>query len=300
MTDPMFFTRGSGPLVSCLIPSRGNPVALRKAVESLISLAADPNQVEIILKVDNDDEETFKTALYLSENSPSYIKVISSPRGHGYFEIHNWLNQMAAEARGDWLFILNDDSVMETKDWDELLCHASVENCWHNCPQDIMLLWVNIPNRPGAIDFFLLRRKVYELTGHVCQSPYGDAWVKQVMQIIECTATAGILKMQHERTEREGRFTNSYHLGTKTLASVGACMTKTADAYRLLAHIEAHESAPCWTTGPVAPGWQRWRQSPDHDPRHVFVLENGTVMVSATGNIKSHVHEMGGMWQARK
>lgn len=300
--DVCFFDRGTGPLVSCLIPSRGNPKALRRAVESLIGNARNPSQVEVILKIDDGDGDTRREVDNLRFTYPTVdIDVVCTPRGRGYFDIHNWLNMMAARSHGDWLFILNDDSVMETQYWDELLCYCTVETCWHNCPQDVFLLWVNIPNRPGAIDFFLLRRKVFEMTGQVCGSPYGDAWVKQIMELLGCTATAGILTMQHERDpNREGRYTNSYHDGTKTLASVGACLRKIADASRLLARIEQSESAPCWMPRPVAPGWQRWRASPDHDPTHVFVTPDGKVRVrfSDEGE-ESHVDQMGGYWQAR-
>ena len=49
-------------LVSVLLPTRGRPELMLKSVGSLLTTASNPDQIQILLKIDNDDKETYQEA----------------------------------------------------------------------------------------------------------------------------------------------------------------------------------------------------------------------------------------------
>ncbi|MCG5625754.1 hypothetical protein LLG31_25710, partial [Klebsiella pneumoniae] len=75
--------------------------------------------LEFIIKVDADDECTI--ALVDELKKQFCIYAIISPRGRGYHDVASWVNQMASVAKGDWIFVFNDDSLMRTENWDLLV-----------------------------------------------------------------------------------------------------------------------------------------------------------------------------------
>jgi hypothetical protein len=112
-----FMPRGAGPLVSVLIPSRGRLSGLLQAIDSLWSLAEDKSLVEFLIKIDDDDHETIDGVMALRERTAGVLALSAmvSPRGNGYRDLHHWVNSLAAQACGDWLFVFNDDSKMATQ-----------------------------------------------------------------------------------------------------------------------------------------------------------------------------------------
>src|SRR5262245_57155345 len=83
------FPRSDNPFVSILIPTRGRSQALCEAIDSVYSLAKDKSLVEFVLKVDDDDRETIKTANRLT--GMLGVSTIMSPRGKGYRDMHLWI-----------------------------------------------------------------------------------------------------------------------------------------------------------------------------------------------------------------
>lgn len=104
------------PEISVCFASRSRPESLRAAVESLLSTAAEPGLVEILVAVDPDDLET-QRARY-----PAQVRVIVSPERYGYQQLHRYLNVLAAKiARGRWVQWWNDDMIMTTVGWDKVI-----------------------------------------------------------------------------------------------------------------------------------------------------------------------------------
>lgn len=100
------------PFVSILLPTRHRPGALRRSVASLVDRAA--GSVEILLAVDDDDGLTLDD---LGQSPIPGSHLFVGPR-LGYANLHMYVNFLAARANGDWLFLWNDDAVMETLHWD--------------------------------------------------------------------------------------------------------------------------------------------------------------------------------------
>ena len=189
VAPPLFFPRGPGPLVSVLLPTRKRPDWLKESVASLIDKAVEPSRVEFIIKVDDDDPESFDVATQLMQRhrdqNGGSIQTISTPRGGAYLDMHLWATEMAKLATGDWLYLWNDDARMTVNQWDHILLFASIHQTatWHGCP-DICALLTHSIELPWATEFMFLRRKVFELLGHYSLSPHNDTYVYRMLSFI--------------------------------------------------------------------------------------------------------------------
>ena len=107
--------------ISVLLPTRGRTEVLKTSIMTLLDTVKDPKQIEIILGMDEDDQEVIeyvKSELgpILQEKGVETKANIFKPLG--YENLHQYVNTLAGNASGDWLFFWNDDCLMETKDWD--------------------------------------------------------------------------------------------------------------------------------------------------------------------------------------
>lgn len=99
------------PSISVLIPARGRPLELARGIRSLRDAAERDPTVEILVAID-DDDEAFHRAPFLD---PS-IRILTGPRPA---TLGAKLNALAAAARGDILWFLADDYVIDTPGWPE-------------------------------------------------------------------------------------------------------------------------------------------------------------------------------------
>lgn len=102
---------GNG-LVSIIIPFRDKPELLQVAVESIIRLTTYP-LYEIIL-VDNDSQEKATLDLLKHLEKDPRIRVSACRREFNFSAL---INHGAAEARGEYLLFLNNDTQVITPDW---------------------------------------------------------------------------------------------------------------------------------------------------------------------------------------
>lgn len=232
------FKRGSGPLVSVLIPTRGRRQWLFEAVDSVHSLAKDPSLIEYIFKVDCDDTEAIEAACKLSTVLP--CKTLLSVRGNGYHDMHHWVNDMSRLALGDWIFLFNDDARMKTPDWDQILLNVEIRSTiWHG-NDDVCLLIAPTIDRPGCTEFFFLRRKVVDVLGHLSLSPHNDHWIYTVTAAAQSAFHVPI-DIEHlsgvatDLTRQESKL--AYETTLPTFLSREAIVNKSTDIVKLIEHI---------------------------------------------------------------
>jgi len=115
-------------LISFLMPTRKRTKHLCTLLDSLIVTAKDINQVEVLLRMDNDDEES-KLFWKVTENkqfNKKYkgvlsIKIIVGDRGDGYVNFCMFDNELARISSGKWVCYLNDDAVCTTENYDTII-----------------------------------------------------------------------------------------------------------------------------------------------------------------------------------
>jgi hypothetical protein len=162
-------------LVSVLLPTRQRPELMLKAVKSLIEKADDPSRIEVLLKIDTDDQRTYTSRCSeLEQLTPNY-KILISPRQRGYADLHTHVNDLCAVAEGEYLFLWNDDATMQTEHWDEYVAQHSRGD--FGDPVCV----IQIDNSDAwKYGFPLVHRKVYEILGHFSLNAQNDTWMHTV------------------------------------------------------------------------------------------------------------------------
>lgn len=105
-------------ICSVLIPTRKRVDRLIECINS-IRETSNIYEVEILLRIDDDDTETI--SVFHSLRDPNCICIIR-PRGKlGYFSNADYYNELADISKGDWIWIMNDDITVLGAGWDEQL-----------------------------------------------------------------------------------------------------------------------------------------------------------------------------------
>jgi hypothetical protein len=165
--------------LAILLPTRGRSDALGKSVRSLIDLADDYTQIQIMFAFDRDDaagREYFDQELkpYLDNIKASYTAMLFDPLG--YIRLHVYNNKLAQYTDSDWLVIWNDDAIMQTRGWDtEILKYNG----------DFKLLAFHTHNDHPYSIFPIVPRKWYELLGYISPHPTQDGWLSQQAYMLD-------------------------------------------------------------------------------------------------------------------
>jgi hypothetical protein len=147
-------------VITVLVPSRERPEPLARSIASLGA-----HELEVLVRIDDDDPRLDD---YL--RLPG-IDVIVGPR-HGYRALHHYYNELAARATGEWLLLWNDDCIMQTKEWHEVV---------RGYDGRMVVLNPNTNHDNWEIDmnvFPIFPRKLVELIGHVSLSRHNDTWIE--------------------------------------------------------------------------------------------------------------------------
>jgi hypothetical protein len=165
--------------IAILLATRGRTAALIRSIESLIALADNISQVQIMFAFDRDDDigrKFFAEELQplLIKHSVAYTAMLFDPLGYIRLNVYN--NKMAARTDAEWLVIWNDDAIMETQGWDtEILKYNG----------DFKLLAFHTHNDHPYSIFPIIPRKWYELLGYISPHPSQDAWLSQQAYLLD-------------------------------------------------------------------------------------------------------------------
>lgn len=146
--------------ISFLIPTRNRPDNLRKFFASVRDNTADPDRLEIVLAIDEDDEQSAAAI----DPDLNIVTVTTRPGGTmGYYN-----RACYQAATGQYVMGMNDDIVIRTKDWDRIL-RQHIEQV----PDDIFLFHVNDRVFGQTLCCFpFLSRTSIELVGEYCPEAY--------------------------------------------------------------------------------------------------------------------------------
>lgn len=142
-------------MISVICPSRERADLLEKSLGSL------GKGHELLVRVDNDDPQ-----LEQYRRIPG-IKLTVGER-LGYERLNEYINELSTLSTGDWLFLWNDDAVMETPDWETFITQDPTKPAVLN------------PHIPLHNYFPLISRPFYEALGHYSVSPNSDSYVAEI------------------------------------------------------------------------------------------------------------------------
>lgn len=117
-TFRVLYKHATQPLVSIIIPNKDRLDLLRPCVESLFEKTAYGNFEVFIVDNNSQAEDTFEYYAHLKAQFPGRVEVLSYPHAFNY----SAMNNLAAEqARGEYLLLLNNDTVVIQSEWLERL-----------------------------------------------------------------------------------------------------------------------------------------------------------------------------------
>lgn len=184
--------------ISVLLPTRGRREVLKSSLESLISKANDPEHVELLLGIDDDDEGVKEyiekeIAPMLREHRVECRANIFKPLG--YENLHVYVNTLAGSATGEWLFFWNDDGVMVTEGWDDVI-RGYTGQFKLLAPHD------NHDGHPYAI-FPIVPRDWFTLIDHLSQNAQNDAWLSHIAYMLDIFERIDV-EFIHDRADITG------------------------------------------------------------------------------------------------
>ena len=182
--------------ISILLPTRGRTVALESSIKSLLSTASRPQNTEILLAWDIDDEKSYE---YFTKN---IVGIIDQYQSHytcfgferlGYIRLNEYVNYLAGQSQGDWLFFWGDDAVMESMAWDQKITAV----------RDFRVLRIPTHNQHPYAIFPIVPRAWYELFGYISDHQLTDTWVSQIAYTVDIMQDIDV-KVTHDRYDITG------------------------------------------------------------------------------------------------
>lgn len=143
-------------MISVLIPSRHRPAGLAAATASLAeSASGGPRAVEYLIAADPDDPDTARIAHF------------TAPERWGYNQLHLYWNELARLASGEWLMLWNDDTLMRTRGWDQIIeSHRPA------------ILWPRLNHLPDGLQFPAWPRSWAGTLGYVSPCMHPDTYLQ--------------------------------------------------------------------------------------------------------------------------
>ncbi len=117
-------------LITVLMPTRGPLQGLIQALNSIVKSCSDRSRVQILLKMDEDDQERTAIAKHLDREFNT--QTIIGPRRTGYMSMGSFIDDLTPHATGQWCWLFDDDAWLTwdvTKpNWDDQLAKLEPSN----------------------------------------------------------------------------------------------------------------------------------------------------------------------------
>ena len=174
------------PLISVIFPSRKRIKFLNEALYSLYSSAdLDNPNFEVIVKVDFDDPETLD---YIKNWSNEYenLYFIVSSRKKGFLNLTDFYEDCIDLAKGQYMFIFNDDLLIETQNWNSIL---------NSHLNDFKIYFPYVNGYREA--FFIIPKELYTTLGHISPHNQSDTYLNWLGQVLNISEYIDDIKLQH-------------------------------------------------------------------------------------------------------
>jgi glycosyltransferase involved in cell wall biosynthesis len=151
ISAPRMYDNGWSPdyKISVVIPTRQRSKLLIDCLNSLLDKSyKDDRLFEVILLIDNDDTETLQTAIELQskfsfinkfDNTECNSLLIMIVNRSEYMQ-RDYNNAGSVAAKGELVLVLNDDTIMNTENWDYIIYQFYQDN---KTKDDIMMIAIS-------------------------------------------------------------------------------------------------------------------------------------------------------------
>ena len=175
-------------LVSFLLPTRNMPNETLQSLETLINNASTKNKWEVLIAIDSDDEPSLniipKIDNLFSRHDFCEYNIIITER-QGYFGLNYYYNKLAEMAQGELLFLWNDDVMMKSTHWDNLLKNDALKwpdkICFFPIETNILdAVWHKDLVKTFGIyssGFPIVRKEWLNIVGHLTKDFRNDSYI---------------------------------------------------------------------------------------------------------------------------
>ena len=168
------------------------------STKSLIEQCHSYENIEILLAVDNDDNETTdKISEFIKDKS--YIKMYYYERKR-YRGLHHYINDLAQKAGDGSLLLWNDDAIMTSKNWDLEILKLH-ENFIVISPkvENMEDYWKNT-----GVLFPIIPKKWIDITEIWSPTPGLDSWIDVLSKKLNILHNVDTISILHDRYELTG------------------------------------------------------------------------------------------------
>lgn len=173
-------------MISVLCPTRLRPDRLADSLESLQKTGIRGNY-EVLLAVDPDDLTDYELF--------DVDQVIRFGERPGYGRLHEYYNELARSARGEWLMLWNDDCVMTTDRWDQII----------EAESPALVLAPHSHHDP-LITLPIIPRAWTIACGHYAELLHVDSWWQDLGHLLGAVEWIDIV-IDHQRFDKPGHET---------------------------------------------------------------------------------------------
>lgn len=154
-------------MISLLLPTRNRFEDCNRTIKSFFENAKNSQNLQLILRCDNDDLEFLKNIHKLDHIEK--LTIIVGDKYDGYKSLHKFYNEMINFASGDYIMPINDDLICETKGFDEIIMSKNKED---------IKIYVGVSNGNYQGWYFpIIQKKIIQEIGHLSKSPFYDGYL---------------------------------------------------------------------------------------------------------------------------
>jgi hypothetical protein len=180
------------------MPTRNRFDLAVNSIESLFKNCKDIDSFEVLLAVDNDDLETTNRLSTYFYDRPN-VKMFFFERQY-YRGLHNYINKLVNEASGTSLMLWNDDSTIDSKNWEyEIIKHHDKFCVLSPKVQNMENYW-----RHQGVLFPILPKKWIEITKIWSPTPGLDSWIDVLSKRLGILVNLESVVISHNRFELSG------------------------------------------------------------------------------------------------
>jgi len=267
--------------IAVLLPTRGRSEALERSVKSLFELANDPDQIQLMLGFDTDDEEgitAFQELVqpWLDAEGINYTAMTFEPMG--YIRLNEYVNTLAKNSDADWLVFWNDDAYMETQGWDTVISSHTGE---------FKLLAFHTHNDHPYSIFPIVPRAWLDHMGHLSPHQLSDGWLSQQAYMLDIWERIPV-DVVHDRHDLTGNNLDDTYKNRPMLEGnpmnlgdfhhVGWTNFRLQECDKLSAYMKTLGLSTDWwenvKSGTQDP-WEKLRENDPHGQMKQFKMING-------------------------
>jgi hypothetical protein len=183
--------------IAILLPTRARTDSLDRSVISLVNRALDPSKIQIFFAFDDDDsvgQEHFTKSVqpWLDLKGIAYEAMVFEPLG--YIRLNEYLNAMAPHTNADWMMFWNDDAVMDTTGWDQVISSYTGQ---------FKILSVHTHNDHPYSIFPIVPRAWFDTLGYLCPHQITDCWISQQAFLLDVYERIPVW-VTHDRADLTG------------------------------------------------------------------------------------------------